>query len=101
MAQGRAEGRTEGVRQGCREKLLCALEIRLEAGKKANAFAANLSLADFFKQQYGEKPQTHVLQSEERVLRAYVSSGFISETDYDVNSGNCHASKSRRGLSSR
>ena len=69
-------------------KLLCALEIRLENGKKANAFAANLTLADFFKQQYGEKPQTHVL-SLKNAFGAFVSTKFISETDYDVNSGNC------------
>jgi len=69
-------------------KLLCALEIRLEAGKKANAIAANETLAEYFKKQYGGPVQTHPL-SLKNAFGAYVGTSLITETDYDVNSGNC------------
>src|SRR5258708_30490596 len=69
-------------------KLLCALEIRLEAAKKASAIAPNKTLAEFFKDQYGSPVQTHPL-SLQNAFGAYVLTTLITETDYDCNSGNC------------
>ena len=69
-------------------KVYCALEIRLEKGKKLNMFPANKSLAEFIKDITGEKPPTHALTLKNAV-GAYVETDLIAETDYDNNSGNC------------
>jgi hypothetical protein len=69
-------------------KFLCALEIRLENAKQASAIAQNKTLAEFFKDQYGAAIQTHPL-SLKNAFGNFVLNKFISETDYDCNSGNC------------
>lgn len=69
-------------------KVYCALEIRLERGKKQNLFPANTSLAEFIKSITGEKPPTHALTLKNAV-GAYVETGLIAESDYDSNSNNC------------
>jgi hypothetical protein len=69
-------------------KIACALEIRLENGKKQNFYPANKSLAEFIKDIAGEKPPTHALTLK-NAFGAYVETQLIAETDYDANSNNC------------
>jgi hypothetical protein len=69
-------------------KVACALEIRLEAGKKQNFYPANKSLTEFIKDITGEKPPTHALTLK-NAFGAYVETRLIAESDYDANSNNC------------
>ena len=69
-------------------KIACALEIRLDAGKKVHAFALNLTLVEFIASITGQKPPTHAMTLK-NTFGGYVLSELITEPDYDLNSSNC------------
>lgn len=69
-------------------KVACALEVRLNNGKKVSAFAPNKSLAEFITDITGQKPPTHALTLK-NAFGSFVLTGLMTETDYDVNSNNC------------
>jgi hypothetical protein len=69
-------------------KVACALEIRLDNGKKVHAFAPNKTLAEFIADITGQKPPTHAMTLK-NTFGGYVLTDLITETDYDLNSSNC------------
>jgi len=66
---------------------LHVLEIRLNKGKELHLFPLNKSLTELFKDITGANPPTHALTLKNAY--AYVTSGFIPEKDYLLNSSNC------------
>ena len=69
-------------------KVACALEVRLNDGKKAHAFAPNKALTDFIADITGQKPPTHALTLK-NTFGGFVLSQLVTEADYDLNSSNC------------
>ena len=69
-------------------KVACALEIRLDNGKKVHAFAANKTLVEFIADITGQKPPTHAMTLK-NTFGGYVLSQLVTEPDYDLNSSNC------------
>lgn len=69
-------------------KVACALEIRLDNGKKVHAFAPNKTLVEFIADITGQKPPTHAMTLK-NTFGGYVLTEHITEADYDLNSSNC------------